>query len=76
MLSSDVKEEWILMMLSSLASGLAALVVFADAKTESSSACTRSGWGGSPNHPGRAGWGVGDDTVSFDHLQATHFSST
>ena len=45
-LSSNVKEEWILMMLSSMASGLAALVVFADARTESSSACTRSGWEG------------------------------
>ena len=54
-LSSDVKEEWILMMLSSTASGLAALVVFADAKTESSSDCTRSGWGGLLITPGELG---------------------
>ena len=70
-LSNDVKEEWILVILPSLANGL---VVFAGAKTGLSSARTRP-WGGSPNHHGRVRRGVGDDTVSSDHIQATHFSS-
>ena len=32
------------------------------------------GLGGSHNHPRRVRRGVGDDNVSSDHFQATHFN--